>query len=303
MKRALVAVAVLVALGVPAYWWFIVESGEPEGTFALDLAELRRLAAVVPGAGPRELRVEHVSAFNFPSTAALAGSGWSMTEMKVYAYQALYDDRAPVLIDTAMDSETAKSQDATFFDDAAFARTRDAMEKASVIVVTHEHFDHLGGVTTHPKLGQLIGALKLTRAQLADPSKREPVVFPAAALAALQPLDDAPATAIAPGVVLWKAPGHTPGSQLVFVRRADGEEFLFLGDVAWKETNWRQVRERARLVTQFFLGEDRGAVLRELAAIKALAAQAPALHIVAGHDGPVVQALVDAKLLVPQFVP
>ena len=31
--------------------------------------------------------------------------------------------------------------------------------------------------------------------------------------------------------------GYTPGSQMVYVKRADGREILFLGDVAWQMSN------------------------------------------------------------------
>src|SRR5581483_5018541 len=37
---------------------------------------------------------------------------------------------------------------------------------------------------------------------------------------------------IAPGVVLIKAPGHTPGSQVVYVQLASGREVILSGDVA-----------------------------------------------------------------------
>ncbi len=303
MKKALVGVAVLLALGAPTYWWLFVESAQPTGTFALDLAELRRLADTLPGDKPKAVRVEHVSTFEFPSIAVMAGDPWALTTMPVYAYQLVFDDRT-VLVDTAMDEKTAKGEHATFFDDDAFTRARAAMETASLIVVTHEHYDHLGGVTTHPKLEQLAATtLRLTREQLSDPSKRKPLVFPEAALSKLTRLDYERAVAIAPGVVLWKAPGHTPGSQLVYVRRADGEEFLFLGDIAWHRENWEQVHERARLVTQFILGEDRDAVLRELAALKAVAAAEPKLHLVPGHDGAVMKQLIDAGLIAPRFQP
>ena len=37
--------------------------------------------------------------------------------------------------------------------------------------------------------------------------------------------------AVAPGVVLVSAPGHSPGSQLVYVRLADYREVLLVGDL------------------------------------------------------------------------
>ncbi len=296
-KKLRVAGALLV-LAVPAYWWLLVESGSPQGTFALEIGELRTLANSLPGERPEIIRVEEVLEFEFPNTAIVAGSGWSFGKLPVYSYQLGFADRT-IVVDTAMDEATARG--ATRYDDEAFARVSAALEKASLIVVTHEHGDHLGGWATHPKLSQL--APGITDEQLAFPSKRQPLVIPEAALANRKSFTYERAIAVAPGVVLLRAPGHTPGSQLIYVQRKDGEEFLLLGDVAWHQGNYEQVRERARLVTQFFLGEDREAVLRQLAAIKAVAAAEPKLHVMPGHDGPAMKRLLDAGLMTPHFAP
>jgi len=109
--------------------------------------------------------------------------------------------------------------------------------------------------------------------------------------------------AVAPGVVLIKSPGHTPGRQLVYVQRADGVEVLFLGDVAWHWRNVEVVRERARLVTAVFLKEDRAAVLRELAELHRLADAEPKLNIVPGHDAARVERFTMAGVLEKGFVP
>ena len=36
---------------------------------------------------------------------------------------------------------------------------------------------------------------------------------------------------VAPEIVLIKAPGHTPGHQMVYVRLASKRDYLFIGDV------------------------------------------------------------------------
>jgi glyoxylase-like metal-dependent hydrolase (beta-lactamase superfamily II) len=131
----------------------------------------------------------------------------------------------------------------------------------------------------------------------------EPLVLPPGAFTQAQRFTYEQAFAVAPGIVLWRAPGHTPGSQLVFVKLEGGREYLLLGDVAWHLENVERVRERARLVTQVFLGEDRGAVLRQLAAIKALREKEPKLHVLPGHDGVVMKAMLERGALIPQFTP
>jgi glyoxylase-like metal-dependent hydrolase (beta-lactamase superfamily II) len=294
-SKKLRVAAVVLLLGVPAYWWLLVESGTPQSTFELDIVELRRLAGSVEGTRPTRIQVEEVLEFEFPGHAVLAGSGWGTLELPVFSYQVSGGET--VIIDTAMDRATAKN--ASRFEQEAYERMSAALAFADAIVITHEHSDHLGGLVVHPKRSEL--KLRITPEQLSDPSKSKPLVMPWSALTGAQRLSYERGVAIAPGIVLWKAPGHTPGTQMIFVQLESGEEFLFTGDVSWHRANYEQVRERARLVTAFFLGEDRDAVLAQLAAIKALSAAAPRLHIVPGHDGEVIKRLLDSGLMTRGF--
>ena len=103
--------------------------------------------------------------------------------------------------------------------------------------------------------------------------------------------------------MLIKSPGHTPGSQMVYVQTANGTELLLIGDVAWHFRNIELQRERARLMTMRFSRDDRTAVFGELAALKRLNVAQPAVHIVPGHDGPVIDRLVAAGILKRRFSP
>jgi hypothetical protein len=90
---------------------------------------------------------------------------------------------------------------------------------------------------------------------------------------------------------------------MVYVQTAGGAEVLLIGDVAWHFRNIEVQRERARLMTMLFLQEDRSAVFGQLAALKRLHEAQPAVHIVPGHDGPVVDSLVAAGVLKRGFSP
>jgi glyoxylase-like metal-dependent hydrolase (beta-lactamase superfamily II) len=179
--------------------------------------------------------------------------------------------------------------DANVFDDAAYARLGAALATAQLIIVTHEHPDHAGGLLAQPNLKDLMGKVRLTQVQVTELKKAirdaplSKLIVSATVFDGYQGIDDEPYQSIAPGVVLIKAPGHTPGSQMVYVKRADGREVLFLGDVAWQMRNIEEVRERARFVT-WLAGEDREAVMGEFVELHRLRTAEPKLNMMPGHD-------------------
>lgn len=279
-KRLLVILGVLLGLGIPAYWWLLLEDHAPDGTWAIDLNEVRKLAGSMPGDKPTEVRFEKITGFHAPHGAVMAGAGWGTTDMTVYSYQLVFPTHRAI-IDTAMDEKVAKSGGADRFDDKAYQHVVTAMNEADLIAVTHEHYDHLAGLAMQPNAKELVKKSKITKQQLEK--QYLPWTRPSEPFEGYTPLDYDKYAAIAPGVVLIRAAGHTLGSQLVYVQRADGSELIFLGDVAWHLENVEQQRERARLVT-LVVGEDRAQVGLELRELHRLMSAEPKLSLVPGHD-------------------
>jgi glyoxylase-like metal-dependent hydrolase (beta-lactamase superfamily II) len=281
----IIFVGLIAVLGA-AYWWFFLESSVPDGKFDLDIAELRTLANSIKAEKPVDVRVEHVGSGEFSLAIGIAGGAWSPSDVPFQSFQVVYNGGGHVVIDAGMDKETANKGGAPkFYDEAAFGRVLKAMEAASHIVVTHEHFDHMAGLTTAANVKDLMSKAVLTAEQVNSTAPAAIVAkVPAEALQGYTPLTYEKYHALAPGIVLIKAPGHTPGSQMVFVQLQNGAEYLFLGDVAWKMANVDLVRERPRAVTQFFLQEDRAKVALQLKAIKEAKDANPQLLVVPGHD-------------------
>jgi glyoxylase-like metal-dependent hydrolase (beta-lactamase superfamily II) len=303
VRKILIGIGVVLVLAGMAYYWLFVESHIPSNTqYALDVERIRAAAAAVPGGKPAAIEVEEVCRFEFPAAGVVAGDGWNAVPLPVYSYKLIYPDGGSIVVDTGMTEDMSNGQLASF-DAAALARVQTAMAAAAQIVVTHEHMDHIGGLTSHPDLASILAKARLTREQLAHPERSLPAKFPDHALDGYQPLVYDQYHALAPGVVLIKAAGHSPGSQMVYVQTADGTELLLIGDVAWHYRNIELQRERARLMTWLFLKEDRSAVFGQLAALRRLHEAQPAVHIVPGHDGPVLDALVATGILKRRFSP
>jgi glyoxylase-like metal-dependent hydrolase (beta-lactamase superfamily II) len=291
LKRALITLAVIVAIGAAGYWWLILYRGTPGADYSLDISRIRSLADSIPGAKAKEIRVERIESGMVPAALVVAGDGWSPVPMTMFSYELVYPG-APLILDTGQPQADAKDMT---FDATAFARMSAALNRAGTIVVTHEHDDHIGGFLAQPNARALLSQARFTAEQVASAAKYGASV-PKSFFAGYRPIAYDRYLAIAPGVVLIRAPGHTPGSQMVYVETATGNEYLFTGDVAWHMRNIDFVRERPWGMT-LILGEDHGEVLSELAALHTLKAAEPKLHIVTGHDPDPVAALERADLL------
>jgi glyoxylase-like metal-dependent hydrolase (beta-lactamase superfamily II) len=295
----LTIVLLLLVVGGGAYYWYIGDGNPPAGVepFGFDVDAVRGKADELPGGKASEVRVEKVASFSFPEVAAVGGDGWAALPLGAYSYQLVLPTDT-VIIDSAFNSALAGSLGATV-DDDAYARMETAMAEATQIVVTHEHSDHIAGILAYPDPQEIARALRLTPEQVAN-VPRYGLTWPAA-LADYAPLDYQGMLAIAPGVVLIRAPGHTPGSQMIYVKCEDGREFLFIGDIAWTERNLVTGKGRPRLVSQFILGEDRDAVFRELAMLKALREAEPDLLIGPGHEVAAIDALIASGAMTAGF--
>lgn len=268
----------LLVLVLAAKHFLLDTPAAPGPDYVIDLAALHRAATSAPGALPDHIEVEKVGDFGFPQTMVVAGDGFGMHKMVLLAHRVVWPDHS-LLIDTAMTAKAANVIPGAKFDDAAFARVQKAMVQAKDIVFSHEHQDHIGGVAGASDFSAIQQQTHVTREQLTS-SKLERKEFPSGTLERLQPLDYTGLYAVAPGVVLQKAPGHSPGSQLIYVELANGARYVFVGDIAWTLDNVRLQRGRPGIAT-LLMGEDRPAVAAQL---RALAALPKDVHVVTAHD-------------------
>ena len=216
----------------------LVLGADAAAPWSADLNRIRQMATLIPG--PRPLRVNVIKFAESRRTKNFAVKG-SPAEPSVQArtaYQIVYAEGA-VMVDTGMDLAThrffGRGTEEPYFPEAA-AHVAKALREARAIIVTHEHGDHVAGLIRSESFSELAPKTVLTRSQLDTllSTPQMPELRPTPEMAAkLHVIDYADVMAFAPGIVLIKAPGHTPGSQMVYVALQSGKELLLAGDVAW----------------------------------------------------------------------
>ncbi|MGH8454339.1 MAG: MBL fold metallo-hydrolase, partial [Nevskiales bacterium] len=144
--RKLIRWVLILAVLAGGYYWMVLDSRMPaDASYPLDMVEVRRLAESVPGTKPTQLRYEHVYNGRFIKGMTVTGDGWSGADLAVYSYQVVYPSHTAI-IDTAMSHDAPlPSLAKADYDTDAWQRVLKAMDKASLIVITHEHMDHIGG--------------------------------------------------------------------------------------------------------------------------------------------------------------
>jgi glyoxylase-like metal-dependent hydrolase (beta-lactamase superfamily II) len=285
MKKLGAVVLATLVLGGLGYYIAILQMGDVDETlYSIDMDEVRALATSIDGPLPTKINAEAPIGIEFPGAAVITGWSWSPHKLPIYAYQVVYPD-GHIMIDAAMnEAQAAAGGGASFFDEASYARLMSALSGARQIVFTHEHYDHIGGAIAHPDAIALLERVRMTDLQVANSKNGLGVEYPEGALDGYEALSYDGMLAIAPGVVLIEAAGHTPGSQIIYVRRADGQEYFFIGDVAWTYAGIDQVRTRPNLVSRGILGEDRARTHAQVAELKEIEQANPALAIIVGHD-------------------
>ena len=190
------------------------------------------------------------------------------------------------------------------FDPAAYDTLTAAMLAADQVLLTHEHLDHVMAVARHPDPAGLAPRLVLNAPQIAAmPIFARGTLDPA--IANLAPRLDGSVQQVAPGVIVIPVPGHTPGSQLVYIRLQDGGEFLLIGDVAWSLGAIETLTTRP-VLTQYIVfdpNEDRTAVKAQLRALYDLMQANPDLAVIPAHDGDHIKALIAEGRLTEGFTP
>jgi glyoxylase-like metal-dependent hydrolase (beta-lactamase superfamily II) len=285
MKRLLTAILLLV------FVWIAAVSGQTEAphgkpaAWTADLNEIRSVAAMVPGKLPLRINAVKFAESRRSKKFSVKGAPDEPSVQARTAFQVVYADGF-VMVDTGMDQQVHKyfgrGVEEPYYPEQA-KQVEKALRGARLIVVTHEHGDHVAGVIDTPFAEELAPKTVLTRAQvqtlLTEPQMPEIKLTPEMAERYIV-VDFDKYLPLAPGFTLIKAPGHTPGSQMIYVKLQSGKEYLLAGDAAWHMDNVRLVTGKAAP----WIKEQEDFVTAELKWLNEIYRHEKNLYIVVSHD-------------------
>jgi glyoxylase-like metal-dependent hydrolase (beta-lactamase superfamily II) len=264
------------------------------------LARVRAAAAAIPGAAPSRINYVKLAESHRPLSDIIDGGGKDDYVSARTAFQVVFPT-GTVMIDTGMDLAVHKffgfGREEPYWPERN-AAVQEALKQAKLIVVTHEHGDHVAGVIRSDWRKELAAKTMLTREQLRtliNYPQMPDIKLTAEAARDYIVVDYESYMPLAPGMVLIKAPGHTPGHQMVYVRLDAGREYLFIGDVGWTLTNVTELKLRPA-ITMRRIGEDAAALALELRWIKQVMDE-DKLVVIPSHDDVLLRDLAGKQLL------
>ena len=141
---------------------------QPAPVWAASLDDIRSVATRVPGRRALRINVLKFAESRRTKNFSVKGAGAEPSIQARTVFQIVYPDGA-AMVDAGMDRQVH-----TFFgrgveepyDPAAAGQVERALKTARLIVVTHEHADHVAGVIHTPLVTELAPKTMLTRVQV-----------------------------------------------------------------------------------------------------------------------------------------
>ena len=258
---------------------------QKEQTWTANLDQTRQASKMIPGAAPLRINVLKFAESRRAKKFSVKGAPDEPSVQARTVFQIIYAD-GYIMLDSGMDQQVHNFFGRGVvepFDPEAAKQVERAVRGARSIIVTHEHGDHVAGVIHTPFANELASKTILTRDQvqtlLTNPQMPEIKLTPEAA-SRYHVVDYEKYLPFAPGIVLIKAPGHTPGSQMVYVVLASGRDYLFIGDTAWHMDGVRNIKGKDAPWIQ----EDENTLLAQLSWLNDLSKTEKNLFIIASHD-------------------
>ncbi|HUR42110.1 MAG TPA: MBL fold metallo-hydrolase [Verrucomicrobiae bacterium] len=297
MKRFFMSLLVLLLVLIGALAWQFMPSPLPVPN---DL-----VVQVPPANPPPELKVSVLFTGQILSKAGLAYRGGSLSEERS-------SQMAPILVEhprgtLMIDAGFGRNVDAHMAAAQFLVRALSKYEKGvpaaeqlkssgydfgklKGIVLTHAHWDHSSGAEDLPEVPLWVPQAEMDfirecghQAALTCGFGERPYQVYAFEGGPYLGFDSHHDVWGDGSVVMVPAPGHTPGSVIVFVTLAGGQRYAFVGDLAWAKEGIDIPAERP-LLGRMAVAEDAAQVRRALVHMHQLQRALPNLLVVPAHD-------------------
>lgn len=238
-------------------------------------------------------------------SAAFAYRGGSLRDKRDFSMTALLvkHPRGDLLIDTGFGRHIDahfQAMPLVFRAMTSFERGRSAAEQLDAagydrkalraILLTHAHWDHVSGVPDFPDTPVWVtaeehryigeGGMVTALARSFTGVRYEEYAFEGGAYLGFAKSHDVYGDG---AIVVVPAPGHTPGSVIVFLTPSSGKRYALVGDLAWQREGITEREERPWLL-RFLADADPSGVRDGLLRMAAIAARFPELTLVPAHE-------------------
>ncbi|MFT5499934.1 MAG: glyoxylase-like metal-dependent hydrolase (beta-lactamase superfamily II) [Woeseiaceae bacterium] len=258
------------------------------------IERVRATSQMIPGHLPLELRFQVFAHYSGPMSSWVQDGSSAVVPGVIGVFQIRFPD-SWIMVDAGAEKEMIQWE--VEFSEEDYELVGQALRGANMIVATHEHADHIAGLVRGTWAADAARRALLTSEQLEalvigpdhpgiQISRSRAEQFLSVKYDRLLP--------ISPGVVLIKAPGHSAGSQIIFVNLDDGTELLLVGDVVWVTTALESGSQRP-LALSARLGEDRDALASQIQWLQQM--RQDGLRVVVAHDAPALDALIDMGVI------
>lgn len=290
-RRNFLALSGLTSIYLPVIsytklWSYKTDNAKSETDFIVpDINELRKLSKVIVGDLPIKINVTKVADTIRPANVVVEGASENEKMTLARTVYQIEFSKGNVMIDTGMDLETHKTFGKTEepFYPENFEMVNKALLGSNLIILTHYHADHTAGIVRSKDFEKLAHKVWLTKdtAKLMLEKPHKPTIeISKEKLSQFNIVDFEMYYPIAPGVVIFKAPGHTSDSKMLYIKLANGKEFIHSVDSGWSIQNIIQ----EKMKNASWVNESKELLLLQYKWLNKIMKENPEIYVLCTHD-------------------